>query len=347
MTDASGMPSVEACTQWCGRVHQAQSARMTPEQREALSQRVEASRQYEQNMRRCNAYRCHAERSSALATEGLRQLSVCQAPAEFSGAHMRWQNAQAASEGRQAQMLGMLGGVGSGSAQVLRSAQEERTEGLAEAVAFVGAGNVAAVAADAEQTGSGGCGSVHTLLQQLKTEPAAAEECTIKFQLYEGYAAQVEKMRISLFGFYEESLPSVPPAVAAEMTKQVRAIDSAEAMGIPDHVREWFVYHMMKQASQNNIAMATALHNFEKKLELLANLTESDCPVCLEPFTEEGPHVAETLGCCHKICHECWVHWTRVMDGSPFCPLCRNDAFLGAVAVRAVRADPAADGVYH
>jgi len=343
MSDSHGMPSMDACTQWCGRVHQAQTARMTPAQREAHLQRVEQARHYEQNMRRCHAYRCHAERSSALANEGLRQYAACRAPAEFSEAQQRWESAQVTSEGRQAQVLGMLGSGTSGAVQVLQSAQEERAEGLAECVALAGAGNVAAVAADAEQAGSGGSDAVLKLLQQLATEPAAAEECTAKFLLYEKYAEQVEQMRNGLFRFYEESLPSVPAAVNTEMTRQIRAVDSTEAMGIADDVREWFVYHMMRKASKNNIAMATTLRDFEKKMELLATLTESDCPVCLEPFAEEGAHVAETLGCCHKVCRECWVHWTRVMHGSPFCPLCRSEAFLGAVAERATMRGGAGD----
>lgn len=308
---------------------------MTPEEREAHAQRVEAARRYEQNMWRCHATRCHAERGSALASEGLRQMAACSAPAEFTAAHTRWQTAQQASETRQVHALGMLGGPASGTARVLRPAEVERAEGLAEVTALAGATSAAEVAVDAERSGRGDGGdSVDALLGQLKAEPAAAEECAAKFKLYEGYATQVEKMRGSLFGFYEESLPTLPPAVAAEM-KQVRAIDSEHAMGIHDRVREWFVYHMMRQAAQNNMTMASVLRDFEKKMELLASLAESDCPVCLEPFAQEGPHVAETLGCCHKVCHECWVHWTGVMRGSAFCPLCRKDAFLGAVADRA------------
>lgn len=331
-------PSTAACVQWCERVHQAQNAHMTADAREALQQRVEASRRYEENTRRCHAYRCHAERGSALASEGLRQMAVCSAPAEFSAAQMRWHAAQEASEGRQVNALNMLGGHASGIARVLRPAGVERMDGLAEVSALAGAANVAAVVTDAEQAGtSGGAHSVDALLEQLKKEPVAAEECAAKFLLYEGYAAQVETMRGSLFSFYGESLPTVPPAVAAEMGKQIRAVDSVEAMGIPDEMREWFVYHMMRQASQNNRTMASTLHDFEKKMELLANLTETDCPVCLEPFAAEGPHLAETLGCCHKVCRECWQHWSAVMHGNPFCPLCRNDAFLCAVAEQATR----------
>ena len=40
------------------------------------------------------------------------------------------------------------------------------------------------------------------------------------------------------------------------MGKRVKGIDSTEAMGIPDEAREWFVFHMMKQAERNNVSMA-------------------------------------------------------------------------------------------
>jgi hypothetical protein len=326
--------SQEVCSQWCERVHQAQTARMSPEERIARARRVEVARNYEQNMRKCNAARCHAERGVALANEGLRQMTTCRAPADYMAAQTRWSSAQMASEERQQTSIGMLVNF-SGTSRLLQSVATERAEALAEVCALSGTRDVRTVAADAEQA-SGDClsDSVEVLLRQLRTEPAADEECSAKFILYEGYAAQVEKMRGSLFGFYEESVPSVPAAVAAEMAKQIKAIDSDHAMGIPDGVREWFVYHMMRQASKNNVAMAGVLHGFEKKLELLANMTESDCPVCLEPFTEDGPHVAETLGCCHKVCHECWVNWSEVQHGSPFCPLCRQDAFMDALAER-------------
>merc|ERR1711935_1188376 len=106
-----------------------------------------------------------------------------------------------------------------------------------------------------------------------------------KFAIYETYSQQVEKVREMLFAFYEESRPTLPEAVAKDMDKQLKGIDRAEAMGIPDDAREWFVYHMMKQAGKNNKSMAAILEDFEKKLEFLANSTQEDCPICLEAFT--------------------------------------------------------------
>merc|ERR1711977_190635 len=90
----------------------------------------------------------------------------------------------------------------------------------------------------------GNSSSVQTLLQQLRNEPKEEAECTAKFLLYEGYATEVEEMRTTLFKFYEESRPTVPPVIAGDMDKKIKGIDTTEAMGIPDGVREWFVFHM-------------------------------------------------------------------------------------------------------
>ncbi|CAJ1353545.1 unnamed protein product [Effrenium voratum] len=147
--------------------------------------------------------------------------------------------------------------------------------------------------------------------------------------LPEGYAQEVEQMRGTLMTFHEETCSTVPESVAADMGKRVKGIDSTEAMGIPDEAREWFVFHMMKQAERNNVSMARILEDFQKKLEFLAKNDQQECPVCLEPFEAEGEHAAATLGCCHKVCKECWETWSQLMHGRAFCPLCRHEEFLG------------------
>merc|ERR1712217_254798 len=144
----------------------------------------------------------------------------------------------------------------------------------------------------------------------------------------------VEAMRNTLFAFYDESQPTLPRVIVADMDSQLRKIDSAEAMQIPDTTREWFVFHMMRQAERNNSKMASILDAYDKKLKFLASNDQVECPVCLESFGE-GPRTPETLSCCHKVCQECWQNWTQVMSGRPFCPFCRHDEFLGAVAASA------------
>lgn len=81
-------------------------------------------------------------------------------------------------------------------------------------------------------------------------------------------------------------------------------------------------------------AKARILEDFQKKLEFLAKNDQQECPVCLEPFEAEGEHAAATLGCCHKVCKECWETWSQLMHGRAFCPLCRHEEFLGEVAAR-------------
>jgi len=169
-------------------------------------------------------------------------------------------------------------------------------------------------------------------LEELKTEPSGEEECAAKFKLYEGYSQEVEKIRATLFQFYEENAPTLPPAVARDMGHQLRGIDSNEGMGVPDDDgRTWFVYHMMRQAIRNNRVMAGILEGFKRRLEQLANNDQTECPICLEAFASQGPRKAETLSCCHKLCQDCWAHWKRVQHGRPFCPLCRHEEFLNAV----------------
>jgi len=175
---------------------------------------------------------------------------------------------------------------------------------------------------------------VEGLIAQLRVEPSNETECAAKFQLYEGYGQEVEEMRSTLLKFHTEHRTTVPAAIAREMDQKVTRIDSQEAMGIPDNAREWFVFHMMRQAQRNNLNMASILDSFEKKLEFLAKNDQVECPVCLEDFTTDGVHAPETLACCHKVCKDCWDNWSSVMNGRPFCPLCRHDAFLGAVQRR-------------
>lgn len=186
-------------------------------------------------------------------------------------------------------------------------------------------------------------GAVATLLQQLTQEPTDGAECAAKFSLYEGYASEVENMRNTLFTFHEESTPTLPSAIVTDMDQQLRGIDCAEAMRIPDRSREWFVYHMMRQAERNNMKMAGILDAFDKKLKFLAQNDQMECPVCLDSF-DDGAKTAETLGCCHKVCRECWHNWAKVMHGRPFCPFCRHEEFIGAVAARASATHSDSDG---
>lgn len=348
---ASASPSVsrspEQCQAWLQRVHEVQFSRMTPQQREAVREAAERAREHEQRARRCKAMTLGASRSYALAKEGLRQMSAASSvsPAAAMEASARYAVAQQASEAHQERMMTRWSPMMSGPQQIERAVAEaeeelEEAEALHAVAGMIGSPNIDQMRADlvvasAAPVALGGRPApadteVEALLGQLRKEPTEADEVEAKFKLYETYGEQVEKIRKLLFGFYEESRPTVPHSVGADMDRQIKKVDSPEAMGVPDDDgRVWFVYHMMRQAEQNNRSMAAVLDGFEKKLEMLAKNDQTECPVCLEAFTEGG---VETLSCCHKLCKDCWGTWMEVTRGRAFCPLCRHDEFIGFVS---------------
>jgi len=267
------------------------------------------------------------------------------APAEYGAAQGRWMAAQKASAQRQEVSLSKMVALENSAkkaeacdAVVLRdeSEDEEEAAGLAEAAALVGISEPAALQRDVSGGGAGAASAqdeFEKLLEQLKAEPSNDEEMGAKFMLYETYSEEVTKMRKTLFDFFEENKAAVPDAVQKGMEKELKSIDREESMGIPEHIRVWFVYHMMKQAGVNNTAMGGIMERFEKKLEFLANNDQDECPICLEKFS--AALQATTLGCCHKVCGECWAHWCAVTHGHPFCPLCKNDEFVEVLHRRA------------
>jgi len=369
--------SAADCSRWIQHVHSVQTQR-SPEACEAARQTVERARQHEVSYRKCKAVKSHAVRSRALCAEGLRQMSVSEAPMEHLEVQARWKSAQMASKCQQdedmcraeaalaAVPMGSRSSRRSAPMEVLRSVEVEENEAMERVADLMGAEDVSVMAAvgneglrpPPDSISSSGrrvatnvataapvsdVQTVEALIAQLRVEPSNETECAAKFQLYEGYGQEVEEMRSSLLKFHSEHRTSVPAAIAREMDQKVQRIDTQEAMGIPERAREWFVFHMMRQAQRNNLNMASILDGFEKKLEFLAKNDQVECPVCLENFSIDGAHSAETLECCHKVCKDCWDNWSTVTNGRPFCPLCRHDAFLGAVQRRVGAPGPAAD----
>lgn len=268
---------------------------------------------------------------------------------DYSAAASRWQTAQVASEARQKKALDRVevSKVSAACVEAASDSDAEEEEAWGEMAQLVGASDIQALNADRERlevvsaapgapAPAGANAAVEELLKQVRVEPRGEEECAAKFTLYEGYSQQLEKIRALLFDFYEESAPTVPPSVSGDWKRQLKNVDSHEAMGIvDDDGRIWFVYHMMKTAEKNNRIMTGTLEGFQRKIELLAQNDQTECPVCLEAFTEPGGERApEILSCCHKICEECWEHWRRVTYGNTFCPLCRNEEFLDVLAGR-------------
>lgn len=334
--------SSEDCASWLQRVHSAQIQSMTPEARGQLHIRVEQSRRAERSRRSVCAVKSHSMRSTALLSEGLRQMSVVAAPAECAVVQARWREAQMASEARQTSALAAVASMdaarNSAGAVAVWNEQEEEAQGMRECAALVGVSNSNALLRQVSghsdmNDDTPSSVDFESLLRQLVIEPSDDDEMAAKFALYETYSETVSKMRTSLFMVHKENQPSLPEKVAKDMAQQLKKLDKTESMGVPDGTREWFVYHMMRQAGANNQTMAEVLDSFEKKLEFLAKSEQAECPICLDSFSDESP--AETLSCCHRVCRTCWAHWTSVMHGHPFCPLCRNDEFIHALSQRA------------
>eukprot|EP00490_Sorites_sp_Unknown_P000915 CAMPEP_0114663230 /NCGR_PEP_ID=MMETSP0191-20121206/26499_1 /TAXON_ID=126664 /ORGANISM="Sorites sp." /LENGTH=300 /DNA_ID=CAMNT_0001901963 /DNA_START=99 /DNA_END=1003 /DNA_ORIENTATION=+ len=274
-------------------------SKRNPHEWEAAKKRIESAREHEMQSRKCKAAKNHAIRSRALAAEGLRQMSSAPA-SEHLAVQNRWKSAQECS----AKFASARWNAFSREAPVVAEPQvlvdeDEEEEAMAEAADLIGTADVTALNAlgndglQADVQPAAGRSSVDELLAQLRKEPANEEECAAKFMLYEGYAREVEEMRSTLLKFNEETQPTLPATVAADLTHQIGKIDSTEAMGIPDDAREWFVFHMMRKAERNNLSMAQMLDSFEKKLAFLANNDQQECPVCLDQF-EAGDKAPET-----------------------------------------------------
>eukprot|EP00746_Dinoflagellata_sp_MGD_P085212 gnl/MRDRNA2_/MRDRNA2_33748_c0_seq1.p1 gnl/MRDRNA2_/MRDRNA2_33748_c0~~gnl/MRDRNA2_/MRDRNA2_33748_c0_seq1.p1 ORF type:complete len:337 (+),score=93.04 gnl/MRDRNA2_/MRDRNA2_33748_c0_seq1:88-1098(+) len=333
MKRAFSVKSDGDCKQWLQRIHNVQTQQMTPEQRQRIQTRMELAQKTEESRRKVKAVKCHNKRSAALMSEALGQMTSSSAPTEYQAVQSRWNMAQEASDRRQQFQLAEVDEARTRSVAVVHDESESDEEGMAEAAQLVGAANISTMVRHADATDRSAEAEFQNLLKQLQREPNNDDEMAAKFVLYETYSQQVESIRNRLFALYQESRPNLPQSVANDMDKKLKKIDSTDAMGIPDDACEWFVYHMMKKAGNNNKVMASILEDYEKKLDFLANNAQEECPICLENFSEQLP--AETLGCCHRVCSDCWAHWSSVMQGRPFCPLCRNDEFIEALASRA------------
>lgn len=166
-----------------------------------------------------------------------------------------------------------------------------------------------------------------SILHQLRREPTNDAEITTKFGLYEDFLKTVEDSRKATYTFWgdcKEDFEAVEGAQHAiiAIEKSIKDIDKEDNMGIDFNGRNWFVYDMTRKADSNNEKLKNCLHSIEIKLELLDK--NDDCPFCLESGRD-----SVTLGCCHKACKECWKHWQELKGQNAFCPLCRQEDFLG------------------
>eukprot|EP00999_Lentomonas_sp_LEN2_P002788 NODE_656_length_1284_cov_122.937770_g617_i0.p1 GENE.NODE_656_length_1284_cov_122.937770_g617_i0~~NODE_656_length_1284_cov_122.937770_g617_i0.p1 ORF type:complete len:336 (+),score=75.65 NODE_656_length_1284_cov_122.937770_g617_i0:120-1127(+) len=167
------------------------------------------------------------------------------------------------------------------------------------------------------------------LLQQMRVEPKTSVETEAKFKLFEKYQEKVEAIRKDTMEFWETNKATFPGAVHTTFAGKIKDIDKAENMGVDFDASEWFVYHMLRKVDRNIKYMESLMEEMQKKLDLLANMQQEECPICLESFDEDRP--GEILGCCHQVCVDCWDHWKQMRGADAFCPLCKHVEFVNAL----------------
>lgn len=169
---------------------------------------------------------------------------------------------------------------------------------------------------------------VDQLLELFAVEPSEEAELAAKFTLFENFLANVTAIRTQTLEFWEENKDQFVGASGAACEREIKAIDSTDAMGIDDSaLSKWFVHAMTKKANQNNAAITQTLAKLRSRLELLAGEL-GECPCCLDAMQAE---TCTTLGCCHKVCTDCWDHWVELKGAAAFCPLCKHREFVEEV----------------
>lgn len=203
----------------------------------------------------------------------------------------------------------------------------ERAEEIAEAVLTV---------ADSD---------LEAMLDDLKVEPASDDLRAAKFQIFEKFSERVGVIRSALDEVAESALHDLPDAAKGELRRDMKKLDSAEHCGINDLSRVWFVHQMASQVSKNCKTMEALSRSIGAKLRMIAESTQSECPVCIRRFeTAPGAGAApaggddeerckpKILSCCHAVCVDCWDHWVALRGPHATCPLCRQREFLEFIA---------------
>jgi len=169
-----------------------------------------------------------------------------------------------------------------------------------------------------------------SLLKNLENEPTEEAEMVAKFRLFENFLDTVTIIREETIAFWVENKDQFVGSSCAECEKEIKAIDNPESMGLNEFERsgrKWFVYYMTKKVNSNNAMITRLLSLLRSRLEILSQEL-GNCPCCLELMTE-GSFL--TLGCCHRVCNDCWGQWKKLKEdiGSvPFCPLCKHEEFV-------------------
>jgi len=257
------------------------------------------------------------------------------------------------------QLSATTAGEGTVAPQLAQSAQAESSPAVQHLRRMQATGNHAAVDEAVDAVLDVGADEMSVLLGQLRVEPDSDKERASKFELYEQFADTVSTGRRALHAFWSACKPEFTGAGAgacAAVERSLAQLDRAQHCTVHFNEHRWFVHDMLAKADENNRRVESLLQGIKTKLELLAQ--QDECPICLEPLISpacatsagamsvgggtgaagsgvERERTAErkvvVLGCCHKVCEPCWRHWQQLKGQRAFCPLCRNDEFLGNV----------------
>jgi len=279
--------------------------------------------------------KARAERSSRLARHsrkaGKLQMSnaLCQQTWNASAKEMR-------SAGHSKEMLERSSRNASERLQTVQrlgaiAAESDDDEEFEERTTNLSAQMGLALAAPVEAIEEEGQKEFQELLNELRIEPSDEAEQAAKFGLFTEYLGTVEQLRNETHSFFDECKEDFHASGRSDLECKIKKIDSQENMGVDFVEGRWFVYDMTKKAGDNCGLIGNVLALIKVRLELLAR--QDECPICLEEMDEGSePHV---LGCCHKVCKDCWQHWSQMQGHSAFCPLCRNEEFLHEILQRA------------
>ena len=348
-------PSAGEAQAWARRVHDVQFSRLSEPERERLQQRVAQAKSMSVQMKKCKAVEARTYHAKAHSMQSMRESMTWGAEEQASRAQQRV--AAMERDDRSLQMSSEAAPVSASTAVVVSRADNARRarrpappsgdddeapmppSPLDDMFAGVVAEPAPAMSARDEAA----------TIASLQAEPKNDAECAAKFSLYDAFSQKVSGIRDDLDGLVAEACPQLPELPKAAVQKDMKSLDSARNIGIADDARCWFVCAMYRQAVANCDKMRGISESITRKLKLVSDEIQTECPICLEPWSkkddaeardgddddEEEGVVPVTLGCCHQVCTTCWDNWAALNGGGEaFCPLCRHREFVDILAAR-------------
>jgi hypothetical protein len=325
----------ESSSEWQNRIKDVQSSRVSPADRLRIQQYGERQQRAMKSVKtatrleRCNML------SSASNSITLSRFSAASAPAQYQeniSKHKKWSNqVQSSAMHKHTEVDEESDGEKDLDAleaelheeMVLSRQINENVPASVQSVFGFGAMRqeeraIATAAVTSE---------IMVLLEQLAVEPTNNDEVAAKFALFETILETVVKIREETLNFWAENQDQFQGGSQSVGRSEIAKLDNVDAMGIIDDPRKWFVYSMTVKANQNSKMISQVLSTLRSYLELLSQ-EMGECPYCLDQMT---PETSTVLGCCHRVCSDCWMHWVNLKGNRAFCPLCRHEEFVSEI----------------